>query len=271
MPAFDSWLSRTRELLTADLPRLVWVGLFYALLTVVEYRWPAQKGQRFTGRLRNLVHAAIFIVLGMAAWSLVLMQVLALLPGASRADEGLWASLMSCAASLLALDFFYYWYHRAQHTLPALWAIHELHHADTELNVTTSMRTYWLELPLQAAIVVAPALWLVRMDETALALLPVFTTGFLLFTHANVGLRLGVLTPIFCGPQVHRIHHSLEPGHENRNFAQFFPVYDVLFGTYCAPGREVPRTGTQGLPSDVSHLATLARPFKLWMRTFLAR
>src|SRR5207248_9190433 len=51
---------------------------------------------------------------------------------------------LSCLA-LIANDFFYYWFHRLQHSSKWLWAEHELHHSDEHVNVTTSLRHHWLE------------------------------------------------------------------------------------------------------------------------------
>ena len=44
--------------------------------------------------------------------------------------------------------------------------------------------------------------------------------------------------------QVHRIHHSTDPQHYNRNFADALPIFDILFGTFHCPARdEFPPTG----------------------------
>jgi sterol desaturase/sphingolipid hydroxylase (fatty acid hydroxylase superfamily) len=95
------------------------------------------------------------------------------------------------------------------------------------------------------------------------------TTSWLLFTHANLRLRLGLLTPILCGPHVHRIHHSNLIRHRDKNFAQFFPIFDVVFGTYYRPGRdEFPTTGTQSMASDSRLGDVLARPFLTWAHAF---
>jgi sterol desaturase/sphingolipid hydroxylase (fatty acid hydroxylase superfamily) len=42
-------------------------------------------------------------------------------------------------------DFAYYWWHRAQHTVPFLWEMHKLHHSDENLNTTTIFRSHFLE------------------------------------------------------------------------------------------------------------------------------
>jgi sterol desaturase/sphingolipid hydroxylase (fatty acid hydroxylase superfamily) len=178
-------------------------------------------------------------------------------------------SLLLVAAYVAVADFVFYWYHRAQHRFSFLWALHELHHADTELNATTSFRTFWLEYPVQALVVSVPTLILLGIDRTAAVIFPLVQTVILMFTHWNVRLRLGPLTPVFCGPQLHRIHHSRLPQHRDTNFSQVLPVFDVLFGTYCAPGRdEFPPTGTDDLASDASVARVLVqRPLELWMGT----
>jgi sterol desaturase/sphingolipid hydroxylase (fatty acid hydroxylase superfamily) len=52
---------------------------------------------------------------------------------------------------------------------------------------------------------------------------------------------------LWCGPQIHRIHHSVLPQHRDKNYAVWFPLWDVLFGTYYHPARdEFPPTGVKG-------------------------
>jgi hypothetical protein len=46
------------------------------------------------------------------------------------------------------------------------------------------------------------------------------------------------------GNQVHRIHHSVDAEHYNRNFADVLAIFDVAFGTYYRPEtEEFPATG----------------------------
>ena len=45
-------------------------------------------------------------------------------------------------------------------------------------------------------------------------------------------------------PQWHRIHHSTQPEHVNKNFSGGLPLWDMLFGTAWIPGcNEYPATG----------------------------
>jgi sterol desaturase/sphingolipid hydroxylase (fatty acid hydroxylase superfamily) len=62
--------------------------------------------------------------------------------------------------------------------------------------------------------------------------------------HANTKLRIGPLRYLLAEPRHHRIHHSLERQHWNKNYAAFFPIWDVIFGTVHFPRKdEYPRTG----------------------------
>ena len=84
---------------------------------------------------------------------------------------------------------------------------------------------------------------------------------FAMFPHMNIRLELGPLTRLILGPQLHRIHHSVYREHFNTNFAGAFPVWDLVFGTYRAPGRgEFPPTGLPETPGRPSPLHALLWP-----------
>ncbi|MCK9360653.1 sterol desaturase family protein [Patescibacteria group bacterium] len=236
----------------------------YFILGIFEVFFPAEIGQKPKGRFRNALFTMILVATGAAflAWILPLIPFKAQrLP-----DRGWGFSLLVVFAYLFLTDLLFYWYHRAQHHFKWFWPIHELHHSDTELNATTSMRTYWLERPLQASFIVLPLNYAIGADATASLILPFLFTGWLFFTHANLKLNLGFATPILTGPQMHRIHHSNQPQHQNKNFAQFFPIIDIIFGTYYRPAKnEYPTTGTPGLATDASLWTVMMRPAKVWV------
>src|SRR5688572_29920004 len=48
------------------------------------------------------------------------------------------------------LDFWIYWWHRANHRIPALWRFHEVHHRDRHLDATTALRFHFGEVFLSA-------------------------------------------------------------------------------------------------------------------------
>ena len=68
-----------------------------------------------------------------------------------------------------------------------------------------------------------------------------------------------------CYPQYHRIHHSIEPRHQDKNFGVLLTVWDRLFGTMNRNYDEYPATGVIGLEFDPPRrFAPLA-----WLRDFL--
>ena len=170
-------------------------------------------------------------------------------------------------------DVWYYWWHRWQHVIPALWELHKLHHSDETLNATTIFRSHFFELAGQAlmrGLTVGLVVDLSGMPQTLLA---VFMAGLLppiwdFFIHANVRFdRLHGLLPLLSTPQFHWIHHSKLPQHQDKNFAIWLPFFDVLFGSYYRPGvDEYPPTGlSSGERIDTLDEAELG-PLRAWGR-----
>jgi len=260
----------------------VMLGLI-ALLGVFERIVPAQAGQSIRGRVRNVGFVAIYQLAGGIVVSALFYLALPLLvlPSDTPPRRSPLEQAAVVVLYIFLTDMVFYWYHRAQHSLPLLWPVHELHHSDDQLNATSSLRTYLLDRPLQfivislpiAAIAAAvPALGAIRLSPEVARLMYLVSVTWLFFSHANIRLQLGRCSWVATGPQLHRLHHSIESRHQGRNFAQFFPVLDVVFGTYQAPQpNEFPCTGTPDMPSDTRLTDALRRPFQQWFRAFLSQ
>ncbi|MEB3356608.1 MAG: sterol desaturase family protein [Synechococcales bacterium] len=166
----------------------------------------------------------------------------------------------------LVTDFFYYWFHRWQHTTAFLWEQHKLHHSEVSLNVTSTRRVHWLEDPLLLLFLGLPMGLLFQFNGLAMGILAFVQILWLQFIHMNLRLELGWLSPIVTGPQYHRIHHSFQDAHLDKNFAAFFPIWDIVFGTYHHPLQgEFPATGlASGETYDNLWLATIL-PFREWL------
>lgn len=237
----------------------------YAAFAMVELYVPAEEGQSFGGRLRNLWVNVLHFAFG----GILLATVVLLIPieFSEVHSSSTWELLLRIAVYLAYFDFLFYWYHRAEHSISMLWPIHELHHTDSELNALSSYRSFWLELPIQTVVIGYSGFALFGIDTTALLLQWLLCSAWLAFTHANIRLNLGPLTPVICGPHLHRIHHSKLKQHRNKNFAQFLPIYDVLFGTYYRPeADEYPPTGIGDQSSQVATSDVLFKPFRVWYR-----
>lgn len=251
------------------MPIEFFIFVLFVMFGAFEYVRPAEPGQSLAGRMRNIMFGVFVLAVGGFLSALVFH----LAPVSPRRITATgWRDVaVHMVLYALIFDFFYYWYHRAQHRFAAFWQIHELHHSDDELNVTSSYRTYWLDYPLQALFVALPTYFIVGFDARALGLFVFVTTLMLIWSHANIRVEMGRLSPFLVGPQVHRIHHSDLPQHRDRNFAQWFPIYDIMFGTYYAPAAgEFPSTGTDTLASRAPLSTVLFKPFAAWARMLRA-
>jgi sterol desaturase/sphingolipid hydroxylase (fatty acid hydroxylase superfamily) len=167
---------------------------------------------------------------------------------------------------LFIFDFFYYWFHRWQHMNRWAWEQHKLHHTDEALNVTTSFRVHWTEGGFRGILVSIPMAILFKITPVEAGIVTLFTGHWGYLIHANLRLPFGPLTSVLVGPQAHRIHHSILPEHRNRNFAAFFPIWDILFGTFHRPGsREFPPTGVVGEASRPPIKDVFFGPFVAWL------
>ena len=227
-----------------------WALAIFAAAAPLEYFFATGPRPPLSERLGNV--AALFV--NFVAGGLLLNALLAhpraaalmSFPDHPRAAflENPW--LYGLAATFL-VDGIYYVYHRLQHAVPLLWHIHALHHTDPAVNVTTARRTHFLERPLQFFLLVTPVLWLLGWNESGVAIMAVAGPALLYFSHMDLRLSLGGLTPLVVGPQYHRIHHALDAHEQGRNFAQAFPLFDVLGGTYRRPAAgEFVTTGSAG-------------------------
>ncbi|MBC8030754.1 MAG: sterol desaturase family protein [Pyrinomonadaceae bacterium] len=253
------------------LSTVIWALLLPLVFYLPERLAPAEEGQPRAKRIVNLVYtpvaiAIIFLLQALfgPVYSLALTSSGGgLLSKFISEQRGLAGQLIFAVAFAVVWDIWQYWVHRLQHTNNFLWQTHKFHHTDTALNSTTQARHHALH-NLPVLIGYLPIILLFGPQQ------PHFVAAFLMFrlwgfvNHANVRFNFGPLTPVVAGPQWHRIHHSIQTQHLNRNFATFFPFIDILFGTYYAPQKgEYPPTGSpEGQTGDLRE-ATVA-PLLAW-------
>jgi sterol desaturase/sphingolipid hydroxylase (fatty acid hydroxylase superfamily) len=149
---------------------------------------------------------------------------------------------------MILYDFFGYWLHRAQHRW--FWRLHSVHHSIEELSGINSY-FHWTEQFFRIAFISLPAAYLVGID----GLESVFAIELLLkiqgyYLHSPNSIHLGpVIRRVIADNRFHRIHHSVEPQHFDRNFGAGTSVWDQLFGTAYFPAEnEWPRTGIVDQP-----------------------
>jgi sterol desaturase/sphingolipid hydroxylase (fatty acid hydroxylase superfamily) len=164
------------------------------------------------------------------------------------------------AAGILLSDFFYYWFHRLQHK-PLLWRFHAVHHAIEDLSGINY--GHWTEGLWRFPFIALPMAFLLPDGLPVWSLTAVLATAQSQYIHSPTRLHFGPFWRLALDNRFHRIHHSLEPRHFDKNFGVNTPLWDWLFGTLYVPSKdEWPDTG---LPAegDIDGLGDfLWRPFR---------
>jgi sterol desaturase/sphingolipid hydroxylase (fatty acid hydroxylase superfamily) len=235
----------------AVLLALALTGTLWAMMAVrliPERLWPAQAARPPGDRINLFVwvmHIATQFALAGALGGLITLAVngagggLVVLP-----STGL-GLVFGAAIYLVAMDLGEYAFHRAQHAIPALWAMHSLHHSDPHFDSTTSARHFWLE-PAIKSVTVWLMVGLTFKASPAIVVIYAAATYYNVVIHSNTRLHLGRASWLVNSPAYHRLHHSASPEHWNCNYAALLPVFDLVFGGYRRPGAlERPRTGLE--------------------------
>jgi sterol desaturase/sphingolipid hydroxylase (fatty acid hydroxylase superfamily) len=284
LDAFLSWASGAYS------PTALWASVFsvfsaYFFFLIAERILPAEKEQKLSLMGFNLVVTLLFIVgnplASYVGGSVSTYVIRSLGSPLIPLDLISWSNSVSPVLRLILLlplvfvpiliyDFFFYWYHRAQHNWQWFWQVHKLHHTDEALNVTTTFRNHWTEEIFRSIAIVAPMGLLFNITPAEGGCLSVLLGQWGNFIHANLRIPLGWLGLVICGPQYHRIHHSIESSHWNKNFAAFFPIWDIVFGTAHIPNQgEWTKTGVLGENSTPPLIEVVFGPFISWAKSIV--
>jgi sterol desaturase/sphingolipid hydroxylase (fatty acid hydroxylase superfamily) len=165
-----------------------------------------------------------------------------------------------CEALLAVLigDFIYYWYHRFQHR--HLWRFHAVHHSLREMNGLNNYHHF--TEPLMRTLLCGVPTGLLIGDPYAVPIVGSLIAFQGYYLHSTTRLNLGWLGRYVLDNRFHRIHHSIEPQHYDKNFAIFTSLWDRLFGTAWLPeAEEWPKTGITDFPEPATVVEYLWTPF----------
>jgi sterol desaturase/sphingolipid hydroxylase (fatty acid hydroxylase superfamily) len=158
---------------------------------------------------------------------------------------------------VVAGDLLTYWYHRASHRVPWLWAFHRVHHSTRELDWLAAHREHPVDGMLTQLAMNLPALVL-GVGLGGLAWLIVFRGVWATFIHSNVRLPIGPLRYLIGAPELHHWHHAALD-RTAHNFSNLAPWTDLVFGTYHCPRHQQHELGIPGQRAK-SYLGHLVRP-----------
>lgn len=176
-----------------------------------------------------------------------------------------WMGLLNVLAApivgAMLYDFFFYFYHRAQHRW--LWRQHAVHHSIRDLNAVNSYH-HISEPVLQAVFLILPATLLYCDTGMTVPVMAVLVRLHASWIHSPTRFNLGPLRAVICDNRFHRIHHSLETAHFDKNFGAFTTLWDRLFGTAVFPEHhDWPATGLADVPQPTSIRTWLMLPLRL--------
>jgi sterol desaturase/sphingolipid hydroxylase (fatty acid hydroxylase superfamily) len=220
-----------------SLVTLVVVAGLFGVIFIVERFVPlrATKSELLARLIVNLCFSAL--AFGVAA---IIVR-----PGAQSAMR--WASLEPFGlihvvplpaagqfiVAFLLMDLSFYWWHVLNHRVPFLWRFHNVHHIDSDLDVSTGFRFHFGEVAMSAVFRVVQVA-LIGISAPAFATYELVFQANTLFHHSNVRLPIRferLLNKLLVTPRMHGIHHSQVQGETNSNYSVVFPWWDRLHRT----------------------------------------
>ncbi|MBV1904127.1 MAG: sterol desaturase family protein [Marinosulfonomonas sp.] len=232
MDAFDAFLRVQIDPITY----VVFFGLllFFGLMETWAERSP--EPARRAGRWPANVGLTILniVILGALPVSGVVFA-----DGVREAGMGLfnWVQANPVAALIggfLVRSFTSWATHLAMHKIPFLWRFHRVHHSDTFLDISTTVRFHPIEFLINLPITLA-TIAIFGISPVTLMLYELFDAGMNVFTHANIRMPAWLdrtLRTMIVTPDMHRVHHSSYHPETDSNYGATLSIWDHVFRTH---------------------------------------
>ena len=213
------------------------VSVFFSM-TVWE-QWTPRRSLLRPRRERWVTNLSLTTLNSILVWLTVGSIAYASALFAAERDLGLlhWLSLPPWAAAvvtLLGLDFAIYLQHVLFHAVPMLWRLHQVHHADLDIDATTGLRFHPLEIVLSLGFKIVVVILLGAVPWVVIAF-EMLLNASSVFNHSNVMIPERIdawLRWVMVTPDMHRVHHSAREEETDSNFGFSFSWWDRVCGTY---------------------------------------
>jgi sterol desaturase/sphingolipid hydroxylase (fatty acid hydroxylase superfamily) len=223
--------------------------LVVPFLLLLEFLFPCNPSQPLMGK--GFLQDVIWYIVDIPLTLLILFPVLGFFRNLFSHYMGFlifdsastWPPSAQILAALLLAEFLIWFNHFARHKIGTLWLFHAVHHSQKELNIFTDDRAHIVDLFFGQLFAFIPFFIFHVSSLYAVAIIAIYKPIHNRFIHANLKLNLGWFGWIFTSPQFHRVHHSIEPEHADKNFGVYFSIYDYLFRTACLSRNVYPETG----------------------------
>lgn len=248
---------------------LIRLGFFFGIFAAVaffESRYPRRPTQHKA--IRWLNNLGLIFLNGLI---LRLIFPAAAVGMAIIVEEGQWGLLnhyelhpvLTLLLAVIALDLIIYLQHVLFHSIPLLWRLHMVHHADLEYDLTTGLRFHPIEIVLSMVIKFA-AIAALGAPVIAVIVFEILLNACAMFNHGNLRLpeRLDrALRWIVVTPDMHRVHHSSIKNETNSNYGFSLSCWDRLFGTY----RSQPSLGHEAMEIGLTQFRDRSRLTLPWL------
>lgn len=175
--------------------------------------------------------------------------------------------IMEFILSILLLDLTLFTQHFMFHHIKLLGKLHQMHHLDLDLDVTSGTRFHPVEMLISMGlkgIVIITA----GCSPLSTLVFEIILNATAMFNHGNVYLPEKadlIIRKFIVTPDMHRVHHSVIERERNSNYGFALSIWDRIFGTYVNAPEAGQKGMTIGLPDfqDISgFLALLIFPFR---------
>lgn len=254
---------------------VIWTGPSYGIVLIATGLFFGNLESAFPFRRTNVLHRAWqtdayhFVISTASSGAAVGVIIATLGPPLRSAAAPHLASVraqplaLQVVETFLLMDGIDYFFHRLSHALPLLWRFHQVHHTMENLNWLESYRAHPVDKALNGLITVLPiyvlGLWSWPFVLIFFGVVDSINTPW---AHGNLKVSLGPLWWVVRNPEFHRWHHARSEVAMNSNFAQMFPIWDIVFGTCHMPRGEAPEA--YGLPyaTPARYVDQLTMPFR---------
>lgn len=215
------------------------LGIQAILFTVLEWKFPARKSWKLN---RREFAKDMFYQLGInyvydPIVEAVAIQFFILSLSSALADHrvGIWPTqfplIIKIVLALITLEFFNYWFHRAEHRFALLWRLHITHHSPNKMGWTKQSLNHPFENIFLITIGSLPAaiLGAEPLELEGATLIYLVTT---VFAHSNLKLNYRYISWVFVTNIYHYRHHSPKLKESHSNYGCALVLWDRIFGTF---------------------------------------
>jgi sterol desaturase/sphingolipid hydroxylase (fatty acid hydroxylase superfamily) len=243
---------------------------------VISGLWTVEKLVLAEPRADKIRHAALNSLFILSALPIELVCSIACIGLAAWVTTHHWGLLYSLpyydsawvkyGVMFVVLDLLDYVYHRTMHHIPSFWRFHLVHHTDTIVDASTTVREHPGETTIRNGFLFV---WILITGASfeVLVLRQTVQTICTIFAHSAFRLPAGparVFGWVFITPNLHHVHHHFELPYTNCNYGDVFSIWDRLFGTFANLSAEETVFGLDTHfddPATQNGLGMIAMPF----------